>query len=111
MWWKETENGYLFLDGDDDPISHPEGPRLRHHRSTSMVDVSKSSKPIWNEILAKKINLPTPILQLYNDSGMSISKRVLNHGSLTEEYEKSDETIRLNLNDQHNDHRKEYNEY
>lgn len=59
VWWKETENGYLFLDADDDPISHPEGPRLRHHRSTSMADISK---PMWDEILDKKIDLPTPIL-------------------------------------------------
>ena len=66
LWWKETENGYLFLDADDDPITHLEGPWLRHHRSMSMADISKSSKPIWDEIVDKKI---TPVLQLY-DSGM-----------------------------------------
>ena len=46
VWWKETEDGYLFSDAVEDPISHPEGPHLRHYCSTSMTDVCKSSKPL-----------------------------------------------------------------
>ena len=75
VWWKETQNGYLFLDADDDPVSHAEGPCLRHHRSTSMADISKSSKSIWKEIVNKNIDIPTPVLQLYNDDGTPSSKR------------------------------------
>lgn len=35
-WWKETETGYQFLDSDQDPPIHPEGPHLQHFRTTSL---------------------------------------------------------------------------
>ena len=107
MWWKETQNGYLFLDADDDPISHPEGPCLRHHRSTSMADISKSSRPIWKEVINKKINIPTPTLQLYNDSGMPTSKRC--NGPQLQDHNESDDATGKNLDDQHDDDAKERN--
>lgn len=41
-WWKETEAGYQFLDSDQDPPIQPEGPPLRHFRTTSLKEVTTS---------------------------------------------------------------------
>ena len=74
VWWEDTHNGYWFFDGSDDPISHPEGPVLRHFRSTTLKDVSESTQQIWNVVLEKKLDLPTTRLQLYDTNGLPLSE-------------------------------------
>ena len=90
VWWKETEDGYLFLDAEEDPISHSEGPHLRHHRSTSMAEVSKSTTPIWKDIIDKDIVVPIPVIQLYNDRGMPTSKRIYDTNPHNDDHNESD---------------------
>ena len=57
VWWRQRMDTF----SDDDPITHLKGPCLRHHRSMSMAHISKS---IWDEIVNKKIDIPTSVLQL-----------------------------------------------
>ena len=38
-WWAETDTDYQFLDGDHDLPTHPEGPHLRHFRTTTLKEV------------------------------------------------------------------------
>ena len=72
VWWEDTHNGYRFFDGSNDPTSHPEGPVLRHFRSTKLQDVFESARAIWKQILEKKLDLPTPLLQLYDNNGLPV---------------------------------------
>lgn len=43
-----------------------------------------STTPIWNEILEKKIELPTPVLQLYNHQGMPTRRVSGRHEDITD---------------------------
>ena len=59
VWWKDTDEGYQFLDGHHDPTTHPEGPTLRHFRSVSLKEVTISFTEVWNQVLTQGITLPT----------------------------------------------------
>ena len=69
VWWKETEGGYQFLDGDDDLTVHTEGPHLRHFRSVQLKEVTVHSCTVWDETLAAKVELPTSGIMLYDKNG------------------------------------------
>ena len=74
-WWKETEEGYCFLDGDQDSPTHPEGPYLRHFRTTTLKEVATSSRTAWDEVTEKKIELPTTGIIVYNQEGDPINRQ------------------------------------
>ena len=46
VWWKCTDNGFHFLDGDDDPSTHGQ-PALLHFRHHSIVDVHARREKCW----------------------------------------------------------------
>ena len=73
-WWKETEEGYKFLDGDSDPKSQPSGPQLRHFRSVTLKEVNTSAVKVWDQLLQDKIELPTTGIVLYNKAGDPIER-------------------------------------
>ena len=53
----------------------------------------------------KKIDIPTPVLQLYNHSGMPTSKRC--NDPQLKDHNESDNAIGQNLDDQHDDNANE----
>ena len=63
----------VFFYRSDDLISCPEGSVLCHFRSTKLKDVSESTRPIWKLVLEKKLDVPTPLLQLYSN-GLPVSE-------------------------------------
>ena len=67
MWWREE--GYQFLDGDDNNVAHSEGPPLRHFRSVSMKQVTRSSVTVWDQLIEAKVELPTSGILLYDERG------------------------------------------
>lgn len=73
-WWKEIEEGYKFLDGDNDPKSQPSGPQLRHFRSVTLKEVNTSALEVWDQLLQDKIELPTTGIVLYNKAGDPIER-------------------------------------
>ena len=74
-WWKETETSYQFLDSDQDPPIHPEGPHLRLFRTISLKEVTTSAKTVWDQVLAKGIELPTTGIVLYDQSDNPIDRQ------------------------------------
>ena len=70
IWWEETATGFHFFDGQDDPEFHSEGPPLRHFRSTPLHSVSQGIENVWRDILQRRIDLPTTMLQHYDDAGL-----------------------------------------
>jgi hypothetical protein len=68
-WWKETTEGYKFLDGDSDPKLQPSGPQLRHFRSVTLKEVNTNAVEVWDQLLRDKIELPTTGIVLYNEAG------------------------------------------
>ena len=63
------------MDSDQDSPSHLEGPHLRHFRTTSLKEVTTSTKIAWGQVLAKNIELPTTGIILYDQSGDPINRQ------------------------------------
>ncbi len=78
IWWREVGGSYQFLDSDDDPIAHQDGPHLRHFRSVSMKEVTTRSESAWDQLVQAKIDLPTSGIVLYDESGNPVN-RVRDH--------------------------------
>jgi len=74
VWWKQTENGYMFNDSDDSPASYVVGPQLLHFRDSSMQHVVTRQHLSWEDIIANKTRLPAPSIKVYdcNDTLINI---------------------------------------
>ena len=64
--------GYQFLDSNQDSPIHPEGPHLRHFRTTSLKEDTTSTKIAWGQVLAKKNYQPQ---ESYDQSGDPINRQ------------------------------------
>ena len=55
VWWKHTDDGVHFLDGDDDPSTHDEYSllRFRHH---TILHVFKRRGECWNKIIEDRVH-------------------------------------------------------
>ena len=51
VWWREFNGIYYFMDGDDDPNYHSQGPTLLHFTTSSLDDVVNRHKKSWKQIL------------------------------------------------------------
>lgn len=91
VWWDESTSGFHFFDGEDDATTHPEGPHLRHYRSTSLKEVTTLTKPLWEQILERGITLPSPVIQRYDNTGQPISNNTYKPG-LTDSVHEVDKT-------------------
>ena len=90
MWWKQTAEGYLFLDGDSDPPTQPSGPQLRHFRSVTLKDVYTSAHKVWDQLLETQTT--TGIVQ-YSTAGDPIQRLATTTREGTEEpTEEADDT-------------------
>lgn len=66
---KKEQNGVRFLDNDNDPSFHSEGPCLLHFHSTMLPDICRQASQDWHFILQQTISLPSPHICLYNTDG------------------------------------------
>ena len=73
MWWKETENGFRFLDSDLDEDYHQEGPHLCHFRSCTLDTIETRSTEKWKEIMDYKTKIPTTVLRIFDEAGDFVS--------------------------------------
>ena len=103
MWWEETASGFHFLDGADDPTIHPEGPHLRHYRSTSLKEVTTSTKPLWEQIVERNIDVPSPVILHYDSTGQPMPNEPCDQGSecLADSGHGADSTEAQNNADRH----------
>ena len=67
VWWRTRESGYEFIDGE--VVNLAESPMVLHYRDTGLLDIQQRSIIEWDKLLAQKILLPTPFIQLYDSNG------------------------------------------
>ena len=84
IWWSMNNGDYHFHDGDNDPEGHEEGPDLLHFRDTQLNSFHTRNEKKWEEIIEKKINLPTRSIRIYNQRGSLIERRIFTHQNLEE---------------------------
>ena len=64
VWWKETASSYVFIDGDRDPLAHPEGPELQHFNTTTIEQVFNKKQKQWEKIIEEETTIPIQALRL-----------------------------------------------
>ena len=73
LWWRTTNDGYAFLDGDDDPDYQVNSQTLSHFRSSTIQDVEQRCERNWKIILDSNVILPTEILRNFDENGDFVS--------------------------------------
>ena len=75
IWWSINSNSYNFHDADDDENAHEEGPQLLHFRDNNLDQLWKRNEQIWEQILERRVALPTPCIKLYDNKGKLMETR------------------------------------
>lgn len=70
VWWTQTDSEYHFLDGEQHPDSHQQGPPLLHFQNTSQKQLCEVKNKHWDDIIENRTTLPAPYIQLYDKEGM-----------------------------------------
>ena len=73
LWWRTTNDGYAFFDGDDDPDYQADSQTLSHFRSSTIQDVEQRCERNWKIILDSNVILPTEILRNFDENGDFVS--------------------------------------
>ena len=89
VWWKETPDAIMFLDGTDQPDYRDEGPTLQSFRSVSSMDIDLFLQEQWEACCSSGIVLPATRLRYYNQDGTLESISVA-HDPSNEELEMED---------------------
>ncbi|XP_070555061.1 uncharacterized protein [Ptychodera flava] len=92
IWWTQRDDGVEFFDGTNEQDSKPEGPILKHFRSSTLSDVMTSVKLTWNEITDKvkkgQITIPLRRVRIYsNDRLVETLDLTHVHGDCHEEHD------------------------
>ena len=82
MWWNFTENGFHFLDGDDDPSTHGE-PVLLHFRQQSIIDVHARREECWDKLIRDHVLLPADTVKLYDPDGKLMARLLYKDNEVT----------------------------
>lgn len=70
VWWTQADSEYHFLDGEQHPDSHQQGPPLLHFQNTSQKQLCEVKNKHWDDIIENCTTLPAPYIQLYDKEGM-----------------------------------------
>ena len=68
IWWHEDSDNYVFHVSDADPDYH-KNPTLLHFWSNQVTDVFKRSQQCWQEVIDEEVELPTPMIRIFGESG------------------------------------------
>lgn len=83
-WWRQVEEGYEFFDGDS-PERTPQVPSLTHFRDTNLQMIQNARAKTWKTITKDGvIQLPTPFIRLYDDSGKCLGRRYYSNTTTSE---------------------------
>lgn len=69
IWWEETPQGILFLDGSSEKEYQDSGPTLQHFSSLSSSDVELHLLQQWEACCSTGIHLPAKYLRFYGECG------------------------------------------
>ena len=97
VWWKESDEGIEFLDGEATPAPTS---TLRlgdyHFRDTTLSMVQEKMKAVWQHVIDdNSVQLPTPYIRLYDQHGQFTH---LQYYQSTPQQNESPVTNTLNLN-------------
>ena len=71
VWWKTTDDGVEFFDGDSEEDYKAVGPSLHHFRSVSLEDIDALLLEQWEQCIAQNIELPALSIVTYgHESGL-----------------------------------------
>ena len=83
IWWATKDDNYYFHDADNDLNIHEGGPDLLHFRNSSLDKLWKRNEKLWEEILERRVILPTPSITIYNQQGILIERRLFTNDEST----------------------------
>ena len=70
VWWRQILSGVEFLDGPNEPNTRPEGPKLRHFRSSDLRKEEAHLEQCWERCLNDDtVVIPHRIIRLYDQKG------------------------------------------
>lgn len=69
IWWKETPDGILFLDGSSEKGFRDDGPMLQHFRSMLSTELELHLHQQWEACFSKSVHLPAKYLRYYGQHG------------------------------------------
>ena len=112
VWWKNTQDGYEFMDGSEEPNCHAEGPPLCHFRNTSLEDVYLEKQKVFQHIIDENVEVPAPFLRIYGSDGMCTEERTFGESQILMEQgeeqqqpqEKTQEGREVNMNEEEKEH-------
>ena len=90
VWWKHTDDGFRFLDGDDDPSTHDEC-SLLHFRHHTIRHVLTRREECWNKIIEDRVPLPANTIKLYDPNGHLVGRLLYQGNGVV--YQPSDPTL------------------
>eukprot|EP00731_Ephydatia_muelleri_P009736 Em0005g322a len=61
VWWKTTNDGVEFFDGDFEDDYRDVGPTMHHFRSSSLVDIDALLLEQWEQCITENIQLPASL--------------------------------------------------
>ena len=70
-WWRATEQGFEFLDTDNQQCVRP---TLQHYRTSGFLDVKAVKAEAWQNIRSNTL-LPTPSIKIYDEDGHFVSRK------------------------------------
>ena len=82
IWWESSQGKVTLNDSDVDTQAEPSKPPMLHFRSASIKDVVARQRLSWEEVMAKKVEIPTTKLHIYSDDGVlqRVQTYLLNEG-------------------------------
>ena len=69
VWWRETPQGIMFLDGANEQEYRDGGPALQHFRSRSCSDIEMYLQQQWEVCCSSGVKLPAACLRYYGQDG------------------------------------------
>ncbi|KAL5517132.1 hypothetical protein EMCRGX_G002607 [Ephydatia muelleri] len=69
VWWKTTNDGVEFFDGDFEDDYRDVGPTMHHFRSSSLVDIDALLLEQWEQCITENIQLPAVSIVTYGHEG------------------------------------------
>ena len=70
VWWKETPEGIMFLDGSNESDYQDVGPALQHFRSVSLSQIDLYLQQQWEACCNSGVVLPATYLRFYGQDGI-----------------------------------------
>ncbi|KXJ09520.1 hypothetical protein AC249_AIPGENE11011 [Exaiptasia diaphana] len=64
VWWKDHGEHIEFFDGPEEPAFRPQGPKLHHYRSTSILDEKAFLSDCWSYCTDNEISIPATKIKI-----------------------------------------------